>query len=133
MHKHTIYSGYQIIYIYSIAGLYVVLYRLVLQFQSFSAHTSAYPFRYHPISPTLPDNHPIFSFYSYTILSFPPFPISPYRSISFQTLVLLIAYPEAHYADSLSFFCSYPFPHFRLHPCKDNHFVFKPLVSRCIL
>ena len=44
----------------------------MLRFQSFSAQTSAYPFRYHPISPTLSDNHPIFpifSFCSYITLS----------------------------------------------------------------
>ena len=43
--------------------------RVMLWFQSFSTQTSAYPFQYHPISPTLSDNHPIFSFHSYITLS----------------------------------------------------------------
>ena len=32
---------------------------------SFSTQTSAYPFQYHPIAPTLPNNHPIFPIFSF--------------------------------------------------------------------
>ena len=42
---------------------------VLLWFQSFSTQTSSYPFRYHPIAPTLSDSHPIFSFHSYITLS----------------------------------------------------------------
>ena len=51
-----------------------------------------FPISPYPFQP-LPITHPIFSSYSCITLSFRLFPISPYRSTSFWTLILLIAYP----------------------------------------
>ena len=80
----------------------------MLRFQGVSAQTSAYPFLYHPIAPTLSD----------VTLSFHFISISPYLFISFRTLMLLITYPEACYTDSLSLFPSYLLPHSYLPLCK---------------
>ena len=54
---------------------------IVLRFQHFSAQTSAYPFRYHPILPTLPDNHPISPIYLFLFLYLPIIPIFSYITL----------------------------------------------------
>ena len=68
-------------------------------------------------------------FYSYIFLSFRSSPTSPYITLSLH-------FTSDHSAsDSLSptLLPFLSFPPFRLLPCKDNHFVFKPLASPCIL
>ena len=68
-------------------------------------------------------------FYSYIFLSFQSSPTSPYITLSLH-------FTSDHSASDNLLLILLPFlsfPHFRLLPCKDNHFVFKPLVSCCIL
>ena len=81
---------------------------VVLQFKAFSTKTSAKRPEYWTSTPYL--------FISLSYLSFHS--LIPYRSTSFWTLMLLIAYPEARCTDSLSFFPCYLSPYFYLPTCK---------------
>ena len=89
-------------------------------FERTSLYTDCYDFK-----ALVPKQAPTLSNITLSLLPFPIItlsfhfiPISPYRFISFRTLVLLITYPETCYTDSLSFFPSYFPPHFYLPPCK---------------
>ena len=77
-------------------------------FEAFSTQTNTKRPKHCPLSFHSTFISPYLSFHS----------LIPYCSTSFQTLMLLIAYPEAHCTDSLSFPLAIFLPYFYLPTCK---------------